>query len=78
MKIYSNQNVNAEHVIPFPDEVHSTEQDWWIIYDADNKIIVVEPLQCAGYTSSHLTMVIADTQEELEQYIQDHGLIAKT
>ncbi|NBP02785.1 MAG: hypothetical protein EBU90_22245 [Proteobacteria bacterium] len=76
MKIYSNQTLNAEHVIPFPGDVHTTEQDWWMVYDADTKIIAVEPLQCSGYTSSHLTMVVADTKQELEQYIQDHDLIA--
>jgi hypothetical protein len=75
MKIYSNQNVNAEQVTPFPDEVHATEQDWWMIYDADTKVITIEPLQCSGYTSSPMTMVIADTKEELEKYIADHGLI---
>ncbi|NBX72380.1 hypothetical protein EBQ91_05670 [bacterium] len=74
MKIYSNQNVNAEQIIPFPDEVHTTELDWWMIYDADTKVITIQPLQCSGYTSSPLTMVIADTEEELEQYIADHGL----
>jgi hypothetical protein len=74
MKIYSNQNINAEHVIPFPDEAHTTEQEWWMIYNADTKVIVIEPLQCSGYTSSPFTMVIADTKEELDQYIADHGL----
>lgn len=74
MKIYSNQNVNVEHVIPFSAEVHTTEQDWWMIYDADNKIILVEPLNCAGYTSSPLTMVVADSKEELNQYIVDNNL----
>jgi hypothetical protein len=74
MRIYSNQNINAEHVIPFPDEVHTTEQEWWMIYNADTKVIVIEPLQCSGYTSSPFTMVIADTKEELDQYIADHGL----
>ena len=77
MKIYSNQNVNVEQVIPFPDEVHTTDQEWWMIYDADTKVIVIEPLQCSGYTSSPFTMVIADTREELEQYITDHGLTAQ-
>lgn len=75
MKIYSNQNVNVEQVIPFPDEVHTTDQEWWMIYDADTKVIVIEPLQCSGYTSSPFTMVIADTEKELEQYIIDNGLI---
>jgi len=76
MKIYSNQNVYVEQVIPFPDEVYTTELDWWMIYDADTKVITVDPLQCCGFTSSPYTMVIADSQTELEVYITDHGLIA--
>jgi len=75
MKIYSNQNVNAEQVIPFPDEVHTTELDWWMIYDADTKVILIEPLQCSGYTSCPKTMVISDTKEELDQYIIDNKLL---
>ena len=74
MKIYSNQNVNAEQIIPFPDEVHTTELDWWMIYDADTKVITIQPVQCSGYTSSPLTMVIADTEEKLEQYVIDNKL----
>ena len=74
MKIYSNQNVNVKQIIPFPDEVHTTELDWWMIYDADTKVIAIQPLQCSGHTSSPLTMVVADSHEELEQYILDHAL----
>lgn len=75
MKVYSNQILDSEWVIPFPDELHTTELDWWMIYDADTKTITIEPLQCFGYTSSPLTMVIADTYEALNQYIADHALI---
>jgi hypothetical protein len=74
MKIYSNQILGAEWVIPFPDEVHTTEQDWWMIYDADTKVITIKPFQCFGYTSSPMTMVISDTKEELDQYIIDNEL----
>ena len=74
IKIYSSQ-ISTEEVIPFPDQVHTTDQNWWMIYDATTKQIVVEPMQCSGYTSGPLTMVIADTKEELEQYIKDNSLI---
>lgn len=74
IKIYSSQ-ISTEEVIPFPDQVHTTDENWWMIYDATTKQITVEPMQCSGYTSSPLTMVIADTEEELEQYIKDNGLI---
>jgi hypothetical protein len=75
MRIYTNQNLDNEEIIPSPYEVETTEQDWWMIYDADTKEVVVEPQQCSGFTSSPLTMVIADTEEELDQYIVDNGLI---
>jgi hypothetical protein len=74
IKIYSNQ-IKSEKIIPSPEEVHTTEQDWWMIYDASTKQIVIEPQQCSGYTSSPLTMVIADTLEELEQYIAENNLV---
>lgn len=74
IKIYSSQ-ISTEEVIPFPDQVHTTDQNWWMIYDTATKEIIVAPQQCSGYTSSPLTMVIADTKEELEQYIKDNSLI---
>lgn len=76
IKIYSSQ-ISTEEVIPLPQEVHTTEQDWWMVYDAATKQILVEPMQCSGYTSGPLTMVIADSKEELEQYIINNNLIFK-
>jgi hypothetical protein len=76
IKIYTKQ-LEAEEIISSPDKVYTTEQDWWMIYDATTKQIIVEPQQCSGYTSSPLAMVIADAIEELEQYIADNNLIFK-
>lgn len=75
MKVYSNQILDAEWVIPFSDELHTIELNWWMIYNADTKVIIIEPLQCSGYTSSPFTMVVADTKEELDQYIIDNKLL---
>lgn len=75
IKIYSNQNINSEAVISSPQEVHTTELDWWMIYDADTKVIILAPQQCLGYTSSPLTMVVADSKEECDQYITDNDLV---
>jgi hypothetical protein len=74
IRIYTNQDLGNEEIISSPYEVETTEQDWWMIYDADTKEIIVEPQQCSGYTSSPLTMVVADTEEELNQYIVDNDL----
>jgi len=68
-KIYTNQNINNEEVVPFPSEVQTTDQDWWMIYNSDTKELVVNPQQCSGLTSSPFTMVVSDNKEELEQYI---------
>lgn len=75
IKIYSKQNLNNQDVIVSPDDVHTTEQEWWFVYDSTVNQITLSPLQCSGYTSSPLTMVVADTKEELEQYIIDNNLI---
>jgi hypothetical protein len=74
IRIYTNQVLDNQEVIPFPSEVETTQQDWWMIYDADTKVITIKPFQCSGYTSSPLTMVISDTKEELNQYIIDNEL----
>ena len=75
IKIYSNQDIESEDIIPFPQQIETTEQDWWMIYDVETLDVVVKPQQCSGLTSSPLTMVVADTEEELEQYIIDNDLI---
>ena len=53
------------------------DQDKWILlYQESSKEIVMEPQQCGGLWTVVETLVVADTKEELDQYIQDHGLIA--
>lgn len=77
IKIYSEQNIENKEIISAPKGIHTTGQEWWMIYDANDKSVTIEPQQCSGYTSSPLTMVISDTKEELEQYISENGLITK-
>lgn len=55
--------------------VETDQNNWWFVFDEANKNIIIEPQQCSGSTSGSYTMVVADTKEELEQYIADHGLI---
>jgi hypothetical protein len=73
IKIYSNQE--KPDVVPMVDQISTNETEWWIIYDAATNKVIIPPLQCAGGTSSPYTMVIADTEEELTQFILDNGLI---
>ena len=76
IKVYSKQ-LETEEAIPSSDEVCTTEQDWWMIYDATTKQIITEPQQCSGYTSSPLTIIVADAKEKLELYIVNNDLIFK-
>lgn len=72
--IYSSQDLGNEVVVDQPNNVQTNEEQWWFVYDATTKIIVVEPLRCCGFTSSPFTMVIADTKEEIDTYIQENNL----
>jgi hypothetical protein len=73
IKIYSNQE--KPDVVPMVDGVFTNEVEWWMIYDAVTNKVIIPPLQCYGGTSSPYTMVISDTEEELNQFIVENGLI---
>jgi hypothetical protein len=55
-----------------PVNVITTSEQWWFIVN-NNKGIIESPVQSFGATSSPYTMIVADTLEECEQYIIDHG-----
>jgi hypothetical protein len=73
IRLYSNQE--KPDVVPMVDGINTNETEWWMIYDANALQVIIPPQQCSGGTSSPYTMAIADTLEELEQHIQDNGLI---
>lgn len=73
IRLYSNQE--RPDAVPMVDGINTTETEWWMIYDANTLQIIIPPQQCSGGTSSPYTMAISDTLEELDQYIQDNGLI---
>jgi hypothetical protein len=51
------------------------DQDKWILlYEESSKEILTEPQQCGGLWTVVETLVVADTKEELDQYIVDNGL----
>lgn len=58
-----------------PKNIETDQNQWWFIYNETDKNIIIEPMECSGATSSPYTMVVADTKEELDQYILDNGLI---
>ena len=55
--------------------IETTQDEWIMMYDDATKIILVEPSQCSGSHTCAITLVVADTKEELEQYIVDNGLV---
>jgi len=57
------------------DNIETTQEQWWIIYNDETKTVLEGPLQCSGYTSSTHIMVIGETEEELLTYIEENDLI---
>jgi Fe-S-cluster-containing hydrogenase component 2 len=57
--------------------IETTQDEWIMMYDDETKMILVEPQQCSGSHTCAITLVVADTKEELDQYIVDNGLVYK-
>lgn len=73
IKLYSDQE--RPDVVQSATNIITNEIEWWMIYDANTLQVIIPPQQCSGETSSPYTMAIADSLEELEQHIQENGLI---
>ena len=75
MKIHSNQFI-SENVEPFPnDGVFASNKEWWFIYDNETKKVFGDPIKSFSRIRSPLTIVIADTLKECEDYILTNELI---
>tara|TARA_R110000772_G_scaffold254188_1_gene370093 strand:- start:36 stop:263 length:228 start_codon:yes stop_codon:yes gene_type:complete len=57
------------------DNIETTQDQWWMLYNESTKIVFEGPLQCSGSTTSPHIMVIADTEEELLVFIEENDLI---
>lgn len=57
------------------NNIETTQEQWWMLYNDETKIVIEGAFQCSGYTSSSNVMVIADTEEELLTYIEENKLI---
>lgn len=55
--------------------IEVSQEQWWMLYDDETKILIECPLQCSGVTTSPHIMVIANSEEELLTYIEENGLI---
>lgn len=63
MQIYNN-----------PSEIVTTDKQWWFLYNTITKVILIEPSQCSGKTSSPHSLVVANTKEECDTYITSNDL----
>lgn len=64
----------AIETITAVDNIETNLNQWNLIYNPLTKNIIVEPIQSSGFTSSPYAMIIADTEEEINQYITDNNL----
>jgi len=74
---YQLINIMAIQKITNVSNIETTQEQWWITYNSETKIILqgpFGPFQCSGYTSSPHTMVIADTEAEVLEFIEQEGL----
>jgi len=62
-------------VIYQPQNIQTNDEQWWFIYNDSTKNVLQLPLKCLGKTSSPHVMVIADTEQECENYIIQNNLI---
>jgi len=55
--------------------IETTQEEWNMLYDDETKIILIQPQQSFGSHTCASTLVVADTKEELDQYIIDNNLV---
>jgi hypothetical protein len=51
-----------------------SEDQWIMLYNEENKNILIEPQKCSGSHTCANNLVVADTKEELDQYILNNQL----
>lgn len=56
------------------DNIETTQDDWWFLYNSETRIVISGPMQCSGYTTSPHIMIIGDTKDELLAYIDENNL----
>lgn len=75
LKIYSNENLDNLDIISNFTEIYINSNEWWMVCNFETKKIDVLPLQSSGYVSGPTTLIVADTKEELEQFIIDYNFV---
>jgi hypothetical protein len=54
--------------------IEVTQEQWVLLYEEESKKILLEPQQASGFYTAVDVLAVADTKEELDQYIGDNGL----
>jgi hypothetical protein len=54
--------------------IEVTQEQWVMLYEEESKKILLEPQQASGFYTAVDVLVVADTKEELDQYIAVNGL----
>ena len=57
-----------------PTEVDVSADEWWFVFDPASKTLVVPPCQCSGKIFTPFILCVADTREECEAYVAQHGI----
>lgn len=55
--------------------IEVTRDQWTMLYEEESKNITMVPQQASGFYNAVDTLVVADTKQELEQYIVDNNLV---
>ena len=55
--------------------IEVTQDRWAMLYEQESKNITMEPQQASGFYNVVDVLVVADTKEELDQYIVDNELV---
>lgn len=61
--------------VSVPGDFNVGSEQWWFIYNETTKRVIVTPRTSSGKISSPHTLVVADTQEECENYIVNNNLV---
>jgi len=54
--------------------IEITENQWVMLYEEESKNILIEPQQSSGFYTAVDILVVADSKEELDQFITDSNL----
>jgi len=75
--IYTNQNLNTQDYTIYygQTQLNIDSNKWWFLYNFDTSTILIQPKQKALSILVNFTVVLSDTLEELNSYIETNNLV---